>query len=196
MGGIRIEGTSSNVADVTSNNNLKVQLPTAVSQMGGVRMFSENDDGAITGTANVKSPETSSDYRLRVGVDQVIDSQDWTIYNYTNVRKFKHYATTLALMSPGSQGLSFGGVTSSGNTGIYGLRKFGMLGNSADLFFEQSFRLTTALDANCTLEFGVSGRTSSTSVSGIYFRVTSAGVFGVVGSTVTSVMLEIGRAHV
>mgnify|MGYP003337529955 CR=1 FL=1 len=75
MGGIRIEGTSSNVADVTSNNNLKVQLPTTAAQVGSVRLMSENDDGSVTGTVQLKSPETSIDYRLRVGTDTLLDHQ-------------------------------------------------------------------------------------------------------------------------
>ena len=73
MGGIRIEGSSGNVADATSAGNLKVALPTTAAQVGSVRMMSENDDGSITGSPQLKSPETSIDYRMRVGVDSILD---------------------------------------------------------------------------------------------------------------------------
>lgn len=53
-------------ADVTASRQLKVILPTGAtpSEMAGMAMFSENDDGSVTGTRYVYSPETDEDYRL------------------------------------------------------------------------------------------------------------------------------------
>lgn len=63
MAGIRIEGnTSGNVAEVDASNRLKIVLPTDAatpSNIGGVRFFSENDAGTITGTAYLLSSEAS-----------------------------------------------------------------------------------------------------------------------------------------
>lgn len=44
MAGIRIEGnTSGNVAEVDSNNNLRVTLPTTDANIGGAAIASLND---------------------------------------------------------------------------------------------------------------------------------------------------------
>ena len=74
MAGFRIEGnTSGNVAEVTANNEIKVALGKTSATMGGAIIFSENDPGDIIGTPYIKSPETSSDYRLRMAPDY----RDW-----------------------------------------------------------------------------------------------------------------------
>ena len=49
MGGLRIEGkVSGNIAEVNTDNELAVALSNVPANIGGVRMFSENDAGALT----------------------------------------------------------------------------------------------------------------------------------------------------
>ena len=84
MAGIRIEGnTSGTVAEVTGSNQLKVILETdaatAPQNVGAVRFFSENDPGSQTGTPYLYSPETDEDYRLRIAIDNMLDSET---FNY------------------------------------------------------------------------------------------------------------------
>ena len=71
-------------ADVNTSGQLKVVAETDAGanpgNVGAFRFFSENDPGEKTGAAHLQSPETSSDYRLRVGVDSVWDDDN---FNYT-----------------------------------------------------------------------------------------------------------------
>ena len=60
---------SAGKANFDAGYNLNVALPNTPAYMGGVRMFSENDPGTKTGSATLKSPEKSPDYRLRAGLD-------------------------------------------------------------------------------------------------------------------------------
>lgn len=65
---------TNNVAEVTANKRLKVDLETNAAtnptQVGGVRIFSEADNGVVTGAPTLLSPESTADFRLRVGTDQ------------------------------------------------------------------------------------------------------------------------------
>lgn len=77
--------------------------------VGSVRMFSENDAGAITGESYLKSPETSSDYRLRVGMDTII--LDDTFNGLTqNTTKWFYSNSTMTAAMPGAGTLNFGTV--------------------------------------------------------------------------------------
>lgn len=77
--------------------------------VGSVRMFSENDPGTLTGTPYLKSPETSSDYRLRVGMDTIV--LDDTFNGLTqNTTKWAYANTTMTASQPGAGTLNFGTV--------------------------------------------------------------------------------------
>ena len=79
MAGIRIEGnTSGNVAEITSNNELKVIGPnTYVDGLPSINgSFSNNifeaDAGSITGSPTQRQGDISANYRQRVGVDTLL----------------------------------------------------------------------------------------------------------------------------
>ena len=61
--------------NLDAGGNVKVALTNTPAQMGGVRMFSENDPGTATGSPLLRSPESSMDFRLRVGTDSVWDTE-------------------------------------------------------------------------------------------------------------------------
>lgn len=82
---------------------------TAPAGVGGVRLFSENDAGEVTGTPYLKSPETSSDFRLRVGMDTII--LDDTFNGLTqNTSKWFYANSTMTAAMPGAGTLNFGVV--------------------------------------------------------------------------------------
>lgn len=202
MGGIRIEGSSGNVADATSAGNLKVQLPTTISQMGGVRMFSENDDGAITGVPNVKGPETTSDYRLRVGIDQVLDHQTWReVQTATGGQKFSAFRQAsmqiAAGYSSGYLSIGSGGGALSANqwAGVTTKRSFPAVGISSSIVCEQTFLIPNTIVGSTAIEFGFGSRVNNQSLAGIFFRITTTGIVGVVktdnGETVTANMMTV-----
>ncbi|MFN7611026.1 MAG: hypothetical protein ACK5QX_08840, partial [bacterium] len=68
---MNVRGQSGIQADVDASGRALVRLPDATTpaDVGGVRLFSENDAGDVTGEAYLYSPETDEDYRLRVAQD-------------------------------------------------------------------------------------------------------------------------------
>ena len=55
--------------------------------VGSARMFSTVDDGVMTGTADLKSPETDDDYRLRIAHDTLMDYDE---FDYAAQNTGKH----------------------------------------------------------------------------------------------------------
>ena len=193
MAGIRVEGnTSGNVAEVNSSNQLKVVGETNVASnpgnVGAVRLFSESDPGAVTGVALLLSPEVSGDYRLRVGQDALLDSDT---FNYTsqNTGRYRYVFTTLTMsQNSGSLQTNNGGITTINTAAAFrSWQTFSLLGQQTPLTVEFSAAITAALATNSTVDFGLfitTGPDTSPYVpaDGVYFRITSAGVFGVVNN--------------
>lgn len=91
-----VVGLTGTKAEVTATNRLQVITGTdaaaAPADVGGVRLFGENDTGALTGAVQLVSPEVDSDYRIRVAPDLILDEEN---FNYTAQNTGKHsYATT------------------------------------------------------------------------------------------------------
>jgi len=190
MAGFRIEGnTSGNVAEVDSSNQLKVVTETNPSanpgNVGAARFFSENDAGTKTGNVYIASPETDDDYRIRVSQEALFDCET---FNYTaqNTGKFAYRNTTMANTWAAS-----GLTTNSGNitttttgTQINTYAEFPVLGASM-LYCEIEGSFTAQPTTNTTVDFGMC-RMATTNpyapTDGVYFRVNSSGVFGVVNS--------------
>ena len=109
-----IRGSTSGLgAEVNASNQLKVvpetNAATNPGNVGAIRIFSENDAGTITGTPNLISPETTTDYRLRTVNDTILDDE---VFCYANQNTGKHsYAATTLTMALASNAL----VTNSGN---------------------------------------------------------------------------------
>lgn len=191
---IKIVGnTSGNIAEVDSSNNLKTTLPQVTStagvetpnNVGAVRFFSENDPGTKLGTAYLKSPETSTDYRLRVGVDAIWDDDN---FNYTsqNFNKHKYTSNTLTVTwASGFMNTNGGNVTTTG-TGcqVQTYRHFPLQG-AGGTYFETALAFSSAPVTNWVLDFGgftPAAASTSAPTDGVYFRANSAGLFGVVNN--------------
>lgn len=89
-------GATTNEVEVNASNQLQVITGQAESPatVGGIRVFSENDAGDITGEATLKSPETDGDYRIRVSHDVQLDNE---VFDYTaqNTGKYLYRNTTM-----------------------------------------------------------------------------------------------------
>jgi len=193
MAGIRVEGnTSGNVAEVNASNQIKTVLETNVASnpgnVGAVRIFSESDPGVVTGAATLLSPEVSGDYRLRVGQDVLLDTDT---FNYTsqNTGRYRYVFTTLTMsQNANSLQTNNGGITTINMAAAFRTwQTFSLLGQQTPLTVEFSAAITAAIATNSTVDFGLfitTGPDTSPYVpaDGVYFRITSAGVFGVVNN--------------
>lgn len=184
----KIIGATTNVgAEVNTSGQVSVIPETDVSthpeRVGAVRLFGENDPGVITGSAHLRSPEVSEDYRLRVGVDSVWDDDN---FNYTaqNFTKHKYTSNTLTMTwAVGFLNTNGSAVTTTG-TGcqLQTWRHFPLQGGGG-IYFETAMALSAAPTTNWTLDFGgflPAAASTSIPLDGIYFRINSAGVFGVI----------------
>jgi hypothetical protein len=199
-----IEGiTSGNKAEVDVSNNILTKGPgytaAGVSIGGGndnaTAMFSENDPGTITGARHTLSPETDDDFRLRIGTDLELDDET---FNYTaqNTGKHNNQNTTMTF------GYTTGGLqtnASSITTTTTGLSLqtyafFPLLSNGANLYCQSEVAFSAQPTANTIVDFGLFLRPTSNPYAptdGVYFRLTSAGLSGVINhngtETTTSV---------
>lgn len=183
-------------ANLDAAGNQKVALSNTPANIGGVRLMSENDSGGVTGTPFLRSPETSPDYRLRVGTDTVLltDSFNATTQN-TNL--WSYTAATLTCTQPGGY-LQFGtvqGTASAHGAFVRSFQYFPVVG-TAPLSVEFSGSANTAaLVANEVFYAGL-GLPSAGGVAptdGCWFKMTSAGLFGELqynGGSVVQVTLQ------
>lgn len=174
--------TSGTGADVNAAKQLAVVLPDATTpaNVGAVRMFSENDDGSITGTPYLRSPETSQDYRLRVGMDTVIFSDT---FNATaqNISLWKHAFTTMTM----TQSAGFLNVNAAGTSTVAAnyaslqtWRYFPLLG-TAPICVEITAQFDKVPVANEVMLFGLGiAATAAEPIDGVWIEYTSAGFLG------------------
>lgn len=185
MSGFRIEGnTSGNVVEVNASNELKTALSNVPANIGGVRLFSENDAGAVTGTPTLRSPETSPDFRLRVGLDTVLmsDSFNATTQNSSN---WFYTFTTMTAAQPGAGTVNFGVVqgTAASHAAMMRSYQYFPLFGTAPLAVEFTAGVFTApLVTNevWLMGLGIPAAAATTPVDGVWLKCTSAGWTGVV----------------
>lgn len=191
--------TTGHRVEADANNQLKVTTETDVATkpqyVGALKMFSENDSGTKTGEMYLRSPETSTDYRLRVGIDSIWDEDE---FNYVahNSSKHKYTSNTLTMTwASGFLNTNGGSVTTTG-TGcqIQTYRHFPLL-SSSGLFVETAMALSAAMPTNVNIDFGLflpAAASTSLPQDGVYFRMNSSGLIGVLNSngteTTSSVM--------
>lgn len=181
--------------NLDAGGNVKVALTNTPAQMGGVRMFSENDHGAATGSPLLRSPESSMDFRLRVGSDSVWDTEQFN-YVAQNTSKHKYTPTTMTMTwAGGALNTNGSSITTTATAAqIQTYRHFPLLG-SGTIYAETTMCLSNAMAANINLDFGLmtlAAAGTSIPTDGVYFRINSAGIIGVINSngteTTTSAM--------
>ena len=187
MSGAKI-GFGSGVAEFTGDANgyAKVALANTdnIDSVGGVRLFSENDPGTVTGSPTLKSPETSPDYRLRVGVDTVLFND---VFNATtqNTNLWAYTFATLTAAQPGAGTVNFSAV--QGTTSAHGafMRTFQYfpLINTAPLAIEFILgKFTAELVSGEVWLAGLGLPTAAVTrpTDGVWMKYTSAGLVGVI----------------
>lgn len=186
MAGIPIQdGAGGPLLTIDATNRAKVALANAdtPAQVGSVRIMSENDPGSIVGAAVLRSPETSDDFRQRVGIDSVWDAET---FNYTAQNTTKHNvtATNLTLVYSGQYLTTNGAGATTLNSGVrlQTRQPFPCMGATM-LYVDFQAGITASMPTNTTIDAGFfvdGGATPFAPTDGAFVRITSAGVFGVV----------------
>ena len=196
MAGFRVADTSTCV-EVSSAKNLYVRLPSAVDPtlVGALSFFSLVDSGSITGTAYDVSPETDDDFRERVGADLILDTET---FNYTAQNTGKHQYNNTTMTNAWAVGgmttnSSGGGIVTANTATIFSTYAMFSLPATGTLCMDVELSFSAAMTTNTTVQFGLFRADFSTfpytPTDGVYFEVTSAGMFGVLnynGTTTSS----------
>lgn len=169
-------------APLDANGNVEVNLPLIASQAGNVAIQSENDAGTFTGVRTLRAPETSIDYRLRVGIDTVLFTNS---FNATaqNTALWSYTFNTLTAAQPGAGTVNFSvvqGTTNAHGAFMRSFQYFPLIG-TAPLSVEFTFgQFTAALVANEVWLMGLGLPTAATTepTDGVWFRFTTAGLIG------------------
>jgi hypothetical protein len=176
-----ISGTSVNASGQTKIVP-ETDAATNPGNVGGVRIFSENDSGSLTGTPNLMSPETSHDFRLRVGTDTILLDDK---FNATaqNTDKWFYIFATLTASQPGAGTLNFGTV--QGTLATHGAimrswQTFPTTGTAPIAVEVTLAQVTAALVSNEVfrwgLGFAVTAGTAPT--DGAWLELSTAGLIG------------------
>jgi len=191
MAGFRIEGnTSGNVAEVNSSNQLLVKIPTGdvPADVAAMAIFSENDTGSKTGARYLQAPETDDDSRFRIAHEAIFDCET---FNYTAQNTGKHiYRNTTMAFAWSAAGLTTnsGNITTTTTGGSFvTYAEFPILGAS-QLYCEIEGSFTAAPTTNTIIDFGLSRPATTNPFApgdGVHFRLTSAGMLGVINSNGT-----------
>ncbi len=186
--------STGNGVEVTAANRMKVDLGDALlapEEVGGVRCFNENDGGTLTGVPYLFSPETDNDYRQRSSTDLVLDE---VVFNYTAQDTGKHNqtgATMTNTFSAGNLTTNSGSITTTTtgsqfetyatfpNTGTQTL--------SADV--EMGFSAQPVTNGFIEFGLGLPGTSTTAPTDGVFIRLNSAGLMGVVSSNGTETTL-------
>ena len=183
-------GTSNILADVDSNNNLKVNLPTVLSGAGYVLTAGEVDDGAITGTKVIRQMDVSQDYRLRTGIDKIL-WQD--TFNHTVLNNAKYIGVTSVqtiTLASGFLNLNAGNsVTATNVSRVQTFKTFSIF-NTYPLYVDFKAKFSTTLQANSVIEFGLGYATGvAAPTDGIFFRAVGGQLSAVINNNGTETSL-------
>lgn len=156
-------------------------------QVGAVRLFSENDSGEVLGNAYLMSPETSQDYRLRVGTDTILFTET---FNATaqNTQNWAYTFNTLTAAQPGAGSVNFSTVQGTANTHGAFMRTYQYfpLVGTAPLAVEFSAGVFgTNLVANevWLMGLGLPSGATTPPTDGVWLKLTNAGYTGVISNS-------------
>lgn len=192
-----IEGAlSGNLAEVDSNNNQKVNLPTTMAQAGYAVLTGESHDGATGEARLVRAARVSADGRLRTGVDQLY-WQDTFNHTIQDASAYQHVTSTATLALTGGY-LVFNSGNSVASGAVARVQTYKTFPLNAHASIDVDFRLRFAIAAqtNNVCEWGIGfATTTTTPTDGVYFKLNSAGALvGVINingtETTTSAMPE------
>ena len=193
MAGFRIEGNvSGNVVEVAGTNQLKIipetNATTNAANIGGVRVYSENDQGLAAGMGTVtpylQSVEVSDEYRQRTELDILLDEEN-IAYTAQNFTKTAMYATTY-VPAWSAQGFSTNptSLLTAGAAVLFKTYKTyavnGTETTSLDMEVSFTYASGAQLPTNTVAEigFGVSAITTPYDFfDGVYIRLTPSGMY-------------------
>lgn len=173
-----------NPVEADASGNLLVNMPTVVSQAGMVGNLTVQDMGTVAGARTYRQMLESTVFRrLAIGQDMVLWYDSFAA-TAQNTAIWKAAATTFTFtQSAGYLNFNPGAVTTANSAQMYQSYRYFTLNGNSGLEVIFNVLTPTAPPANAQMEFGLfnanTASTPFTPADGVYFRLNSAGVFGV-----------------
>lgn len=179
MSGLRISGdTSGNVAEVSVNKDLKVVTPMINTQAGYTVQTTSSDEGTVTGIRYNINPESSTDYKQRVGLDTFVFNEFFpgTVLN-SNIWTAP-VTTMTATVAAGFINLNAAASVASGGVArLSSYRNFPVFG-AVKTYFESTLQFSRAPVTNNISEWGLAFATGvAAPTDGAIFRFNATGEF-------------------
>jgi len=171
-------GDSTNLASVDSYNNLKVNTPTSAETSGFVSLVAENDPGRVTGNRFVLAPEVSSDYRLRVGNDSMVFTDNFP-GAAVNTTTWTQVTSTMTITSAGGYiNLNAGASVALSAVARYQTYRHFPIYKSYTTYFDSDIAFTSLPVIGNVCEWGAFlATTTTTPTDGVFFRINASGEF-------------------
>ena len=172
-------------ADVNASRQLKVVPETdaegSPGNVGAVRIFSENDNGQITGTPAIASPEVDVDARMRIAPDIILDEE---VFNYTAQNTGRHlYATTTMtnVWTAGQLTTNGTSITTTTTGTVFQTYAYFQTTGTQTLAADFELGFSAQPQTNTFIEFGlmIPGAATVAPTDGVFFRLNSAGLQGI-----------------
>jgi hypothetical protein len=201
QGGSNTSGLANVTSDYSINATLERDASNNPNSVSAVKIYSEIDDGSNLNPAGdvwLASPEVDSDFRTRIAGETLLDVET---FNYTAQNTGKHStATSTFALAWSAAGLNTnsGSSVATGSSTLSTYNEFPLLG-STNLYCEFTGGLNTAMFANSVVDIGLfrkGGTTPFAPTDGVYFRITSAGVTGVINYNGTEVQTGVFTNYV
>jgi len=188
MAGIRIEGNvSGNIAEV-ANGFLQVVTPLSNVNAGYSASIFENDPGFTTGIRYRESPYVSRLKRLNVGMDTILGQYFFTSTSQ-HTANFRFQSTTMTVGAVSQTVIVNSSLT--GTSGTYATLqtwKYFPLFGEYPLQAESEWAISGSMPANEIIEWGFYvAPTGTVPPDGVYFRLNSTGLTGVLAFNGTEV---------
>jgi hypothetical protein len=200
QGGSNTSGLANVTSDYALNASLERNAASNPNSVSAVKIYSEIDNGENLNPAGdviLASPEVDSDFRTRTAAETILDVET---FNYTAQNTGKHNtATSVFTLAWSAVGLNTNSASSIavGGSTLSTYQEFPLMGTT-NLYCEFTGGLNTAMFANSVVDIGLfrkGGTTPFAPTDGVYFRITSAGVNGVINYNGTEVQSSIFTSY-
>lgn len=176
---LKISGaTSNNLAEVDSNNRLKIANASTEALAGFVSVCGENDSGSITGVRKTRSLEISPDFRLRTATDMLMFNDTFTGAAYNTASWTQPVTTMTATVSGGFAVLNAGLSVASGAVArVQTWRSFPIYKTYTTMAeMEVQFSQLPQTSNVCEWGFAICTGTAAPT-DGVFFRLNASGEF-------------------
>lgn len=168
--------TQANAVPVFTGN-----AKAAPETVGAIRVFGENDGGALTALPLLRSPEVDVDYRQRVSQDVIFDDH---IFNATaqDTGKHTYLNTTMTNTWTAGQLTTNGSSITTTTTGtVFSSYALFPIQGTTTVSADTEIGFSAQPQSNTFIEFGIgiAGAQTAAPTDGVFFRLNSSGLQGI-----------------